>query len=190
MSAAMSAAMSGRLQTCLQTSFWSSNYLLPTSIWVSVDRVIMALKCQATIYLESAQTWNKVAANYGGGATLPLMTPPRHSHYPPLPIRKVPPTPKKQAVAELFCNLTCHYRWLQICLQTRLQTYQPELSNINYSWSICRRVCRRVYRQVSLKTVFFTLFSHFLNSQPTQSLLKARSYLYWEVQSLQKYISK
>ena len=45
MSAAMSAAMSGRLQTCLQTSFWSSNYLLPTSIWVSVDRVIMALNC-------------------------------------------------------------------------------------------------------------------------------------------------
>ena len=132
MSAAMSAAMSGRLHTCLQTSFWSSNYLLPTSIWVSVDRVIMALKCQATIYLESAQTWNKVAANYGGGGTLPLMTPPLTLITPP---PKVPPTPKKQAVAELFCNLTCHYRWLQICLQTRLQTCQAELSKIK----LCRK---------------------------------------------------
>ena len=96
----------------------------------------------------------------------PFNDPPPPSLPPPplkliTPPPKVPPTPKKQAVAELFCNLTCHYRWLQICLQTRLQTYQPELSNINYSWSICRRVCRRVYRQVSLKTVFFTLFSHF-----------------------------
>ena len=67
-----------------------------------------------------------------------------------------------------------------------LMVQQDQISNINYSWSICRRVSRRVYRQVSLKTVFFTHFSHFLNSQPTQSLLKARSYLYWEVQSLQK----
>ena len=62
---------------------WSSNYLLPTSIRVSVDRVIMALKCQATIYLESAQTWNKVAANYGGGGTLPLMTPHPQRYLPP-----------------------------------------------------------------------------------------------------------
>ena len=33
--------------------------------------------------------------------------------------------------------------------------------NINYSWSICRRVCRLVYRQVSKKNCVFTLFSRF-----------------------------
>ena len=38
-----------------------------------------------------------------------------------------------------------------------------------------------------LKKLCFSLFFvTFLNSQPTQSLFKARSYLYWEVQSLQK----
>ena len=110
-------------------------------------------------WVTPGQTWNKVAANYGGGATLPLMTPPSHSLLSPSP--KVPPTPKKQAVAELFCNLTCHYRWLQICLQTRLQTYQPELSYINSAYFICRRVCRRVCSQFSKNLVFFTLFSHF-----------------------------
>ena len=36
------------------------------------------------------------------------------------------------------------------------------------------------------KTVFFTLFLIFLNSQPIQSLSKARSDPYWEEQSLQK----
>ena len=42
-----------------------------------------------------------------------------------------------------------------------------------------------------LKKMRFSLFFlTFFNSQLTQSLFKAMSYLYWEVQSLQKYISK
>ena len=61
-----------------------------------------------------------------------------------------------------FEKFLVNKNWVLLTLLLLLLKWPPcsnsQISNINYSWSICRRGCRRVYRQVSLKTVFFTLF--------------------------------
>ena len=101
----------------------------------------MALKCQATIYLESAQTWNKVAANYGGGGTLPLMTPPSLSLPPPQ--RYLPPQKNKL--------------WLS-CFVILLVTTDG-----------CRYVCRHVCRRASRNYLILTLIYQYKPTGPLRT---------------------
>ena len=117
-----------------------------------------------------------MAANYGGGGTLPLI---------PTPQRYVP-TPKNKLWLSCFVILLvttdgCRYVCRRVCRR----------ASRNYLILIIAGASADASADESSdkflkKPVFFTLFLVFLNSRPIQSLSKARSDPYWEEQSLQK----